>query len=63
MNAVKITQLPLGPLMVNTYIVACRETGQSAIVDPAGDPQRIIVYPRSVIRFPSLQQSEMKRLP
>ena len=42
MNAVKITRLPLGPLMVNTYIVACRETGQSAIVDPAGDPQTII---------------------
>lgn len=42
MNTIKITLLPLGPFMVNTYIVACRETGRSVIIDPAGEPQTII---------------------
>jgi hydroxyacylglutathione hydrolase len=42
MTAIKITRLPLGPFMVNTYIVTCRETGLSVIIDPAGEPQTII---------------------
>lgn len=42
MNAIKITRLPLGPFMVITYIVMCRETGLSIIIDPAGEPQTII---------------------
>ena len=42
MSAVKIIPLPLGPYQVNTYILACRETGLAAIIDPAGEPQTII---------------------
>lgn len=42
MNRIEIIQLPLGPYTVNTYIVACRETGLSTIIDPAGEPQAII---------------------
>lgn len=42
MNTITITRLPLGPYLVNTYIVVCRETGLSAIIDPAGEPQTII---------------------
>ncbi|WP_372680538.1 MBL fold metallo-hydrolase [Desulfosarcina sp.] len=42
MDAIKITLLPLGPFMVNTYIVTCRETGLSVIIDPAGEPQTVI---------------------
>ena len=42
MNRIEIIQLPLGPYTVNTYIVACRETGLSTIIDPAGEPQTII---------------------
>ncbi|MBC2712649.1 MAG: MBL fold metallo-hydrolase [Desulfosarcina sp.] len=42
MSAIKIIPLPLGPFQVNTYIVTCRETGQSAIIDPAGEPETII---------------------
>jgi hydroxyacylglutathione hydrolase len=42
MNTIKISRLPLGPYLVNTYIVTCRETGLSAIIDPAGEPQTII---------------------
>ena len=42
MNDIKITRLPLGPFMVSTYVVSCRETGLAAIIDPAGEPQSII---------------------
>ncbi len=42
MNAITIIRLPLGPFLVNTYIVACRKTGLSAIIDPACEPQTII---------------------
>lgn len=42
MRDIRIIRLPLGPFQVNTYIVKCRKTGISAIIDPAGDPQTIM---------------------
>lgn len=42
MSAIRIIPLPLGPFLVNTYIVTCRKTGRCAIIDPAGEPQTII---------------------
>ena len=43
MHAIKIVALPLGPFQVFTYILACRKTGDGAIIDPAGDPPAILV--------------------
>ena len=34
---IRITQLPLGPLQTNCYILACTATKQAAIIDPAWD--------------------------
>lgn len=42
MDAIKIIALPLGPFQVFTYILACRKTGDGAIIDPAGDPPAIV---------------------
>lgn len=42
MNAIKIIAMPLGPFQVFTYILACRKTGDGAIIDPAGDPPAIL---------------------
>jgi hydroxyacylglutathione hydrolase len=42
MEAIGIVALPLGPFQVFTYILACRETGDGAIIDPAGDPPAIV---------------------
>lgn len=42
MRLVTIIPLALGPLAVNTYILICRHTRQAAIIDPAGEPHRII---------------------
>jgi len=42
MDAIKIIALPLGPFQVFTHILACRKTGDGAIIDPAGDPPAII---------------------
>ena len=42
MDAVTIIPLPLGPLRVNTYILGCGQTGDAAIIDPAGEPQKVI---------------------
>ncbi|BBO74255.1 MBL fold metallo-hydrolase [Desulfosarcina widdelii] len=42
MDAIKIIALPLGPFQVFTYILACRKTGDCAIIDPAGDPTAIV---------------------
>ncbi len=40
MDKVKIEQIPIGPFEVLTYIVSCG--GKAAIIDPAGDEDRII---------------------
>ncbi len=32
-----IIQLPLGPLQTNCYLLACNETGQALVIDPAWD--------------------------
>jgi len=42
MDVIRITALPLGPFQVFTYILTCRKTGDSAIIDPAGDPPAIV---------------------
>lgn len=42
MAAIKVIALPLGPFKVFTYILACRKTGDCAIIDPAGDPPTIM---------------------
>jgi glyoxylase-like metal-dependent hydrolase (beta-lactamase superfamily II) len=34
--------LNIGPFQVNTYIIACAKTGEACIIDPGGDPDRII---------------------
>lgn len=41
MEPVIIKQVPVGDFEVFTYIVACAETRQAAIIDPAGEPERI----------------------
>jgi hydroxyacylglutathione hydrolase len=41
MAAVHIHQLPLGPFQVFTYIVSCPRTGESVVIDPAGEADRI----------------------
>lgn len=37
----QITQLPLGPLQTNCYLVACEETHQAAVIDPSWDGKHI----------------------
>jgi len=54
MSTIKIIPLPLGPFQVNTYIVTCRETGLSAIIDPAGEPQTIMDTLKRVKATPCL---------
>jgi glyoxylase-like metal-dependent hydrolase (beta-lactamase superfamily II) len=36
-----IKQIPIGPLQVLTYLVACPHTKEAAIIDPAGEEGRI----------------------
>ena len=38
---IDILQLPLGPLQTNCYILACQETMQAAVIDPAWDGRSI----------------------
>jgi hydroxyacylglutathione hydrolase len=38
----EITTLVVGRLQANCYIVACEETKKAAIIDPGGDPDKII---------------------
>lgn len=33
---------PVGPLQCNCSIIACKETGEAAVIDPGGDPEKII---------------------
>ncbi|MBY0357821.1 MAG: MBL fold metallo-hydrolase [Candidatus Obscuribacterales bacterium] len=33
---------PVGPLGCNCSIIGCKETGEAAVIDPGGDPERII---------------------
>ena len=35
MPMIKIFQLPLGPLQTNCYLLACTQTRQAAVIDPA----------------------------
>ena len=37
-----VEQLEVGNLGVFAYIVGCKETGEGLVIDPAGDPDRII---------------------
>jgi hydroxyacylglutathione hydrolase len=41
MEGVIIRQIPLGDFEVFTYIVACPETKEAAVIDPAGEDQKI----------------------
>lgn len=36
-----IVQIPIGPFQVMTYLVGCPNTGEAAVIDPAGDPEGI----------------------
>ena len=42
MHAITVVRKLLGPFQVNTYVVVCPQTGQSAIIDPAGDPESLL---------------------
>ncbi len=37
-----IVTLPVGLIQTNCYIVGCEETGEGAVIDPGGHPQRIL---------------------
>ncbi|MDP7034743.1 MAG: MBL fold metallo-hydrolase [Planctomycetota bacterium] len=39
---IEIVKLTVGPFLENTYIVACRKTGQAILIDPGDEPERII---------------------
>jgi hydroxyacylglutathione hydrolase len=41
MNKPIIKQVPIGPLQVLTYLVACPQTREAVIVDPAGEEEKI----------------------
>jgi glyoxylase-like metal-dependent hydrolase (beta-lactamase superfamily II) len=36
-----IEQIPVGDYQVNTYLVACPETKEGVLIDPAGEEQRL----------------------
>jgi len=38
----KITQVPLGPLKSNCYILCCEETNQALVIDPGAEEQPLI---------------------
>ena len=38
---VRIHQVPVGPLEVFTYVVACSRTKEAVVIDPAGEPDQI----------------------
>lgn len=40
--AIRIIQLPLGPLQTNCYVVACTTTGSAAVIDPGWDGRAIL---------------------
>lgn len=37
-----VVRLVVGPLMVNCYIVGCKETKKAVVIDPGGDVPRIV---------------------
>jgi hydroxyacylglutathione hydrolase len=37
-----VVTLPVGLIQTNCYIVGCEETNEGAIIDPGGDPERIL---------------------
>lgn len=37
-----VVRLMVGPLMVNCYIVGCKETKEAVVIDPGGDVPRIV---------------------
>jgi len=37
-----IESFPVGPLQCNCSIIACPETKEAAVIDPGGDPQKIL---------------------
>ena len=41
MNRPIIRQIPIGPLQVLTYLVACPQTKEAVIIDPAGEEEKI----------------------
>jgi glyoxylase-like metal-dependent hydrolase (beta-lactamase superfamily II) len=41
MARVLVRQIPIGPFQVFTYVVSCARTGDAAIIDPAGDGERL----------------------
>jgi hydroxyacylglutathione hydrolase len=43
-----IHTLKIPPFEVNTYLVVCPETGQAAVIDPAGQPERILALANAV---------------
>jgi glyoxylase-like metal-dependent hydrolase (beta-lactamase superfamily II) len=42
MERLRIIQLPVGPLDVFCYIVYDQETGEGIVIDPAGEPEKIL---------------------
>ena len=42
MEEVIIRQFPTGDFEVFTYVLACPETREAAVIDPAGEPERIL---------------------
>lgn len=41
-NSLLVASFPVGPLQCNCSIIACRETGEAAVIDPGGNAQDII---------------------
>ncbi len=35
--------LSVGPLMVNCFVIGCSETKEAAVIDPGGDPDKILM--------------------
>ncbi len=42
MEEVIIRQFPTGDFEVFTYVLACPETREAAVIDPAGDPEKLL---------------------
>jgi len=41
-NQIVIKQIPLGPFQVLTYLVACPQTREAVIIDPAGEDDKLL---------------------
>lgn len=41
MSRIIIKQIPLGPFQVLTYLVACPKTSEAAVIDPAGEEDKL----------------------